>query len=244
MKSYSASYLNADFSEYTANAVEKINAAFAKLNVLISSDLTSSEDFNNCFKEIDELMSGKSSFSYVIETAPTYLSGALTYTINDVDFAGYKKGDEIKLTFASVGNSDDFLKASGFNKGFSENFTLNVFYNGELQKSLSNGLKISMNMPVGFYERNYALFNADTGEKADITLINNKIEFTLTESGNYSLVISGASTPTKNVSASKGVTVFGHQISLAAFLGTVIGGVVVAAAGIAVVITVFKRRGR
>ncbi len=244
LKSYSASYLNADFSEYTANAVEKINAAFAKLNVLISSDLTSSEDFDNCFKEIDELMSGKSSFSYVMEKAPTYLSGALTYTVNDVDFAGYKKGDEIKLTFASVGNANDFLKASGFNKGFSENFTLNVFYNGELQKSLSNGLKISMNMPVGFYERNYALFNADTGEKVDITLINNKIEFTLTESGNYSLVISGASTPTTNVSASKGVTVFGHRISLAAFLGTVIGGVVVAAAGIAVVITVFKRRGR
>ncbi len=244
LKSYAAAYRNADFSGYTENAVEKINAAFSKLNVLISSDLTSSEDFDDCFKEIDELMSGKSSFSYVIEKAPTYLSGALTYTVNDGDFAGYKKGDEIKLTFASVGNSNDFLKNSGFDKGFSENFSLNVFYNGELQKSLSNGLKISMNMPVGFYERNYALFNADTGEKVEITLINNKIEFTLTESGNYSLVISGESTPTTNVSASKGVTVFGHKLSLAAFLGTVIGGVVVAAAGIAVVIIVFKRKGR
>ena len=244
LKFYSASYRNADFSEYTENAVEKINAAFAKLNVLVSSDLTTSEDFDSCFKDIDELMSGKGSFSYVIEKAPTYLSGALTYTVNGGDFDGYKKGDEIKLTFASVGNSDDFLKNSGFDKGFCENFALNVFYNGELQKSLSNGLKISMNMPVGFYERNYALFNADTGEKVEIKLINNKIEFTLTESGNYSLVISGASTPTTNVSASKGVTVFGHRLSLAAFLGTVIGGVVVAAAGIAVVIIVFKKRGR
>ena len=244
LKSYSASYFNADFSEYTENAVEKINAAFAKLNVLVSSDLTASEDFDNCFKEIDELMSGKSSFSYVIEKAPTYLSGALTYTVNDGDFDGYKKGDEIKLTFASVGNANDFLKKSGFDKGFSENFTLNVFYNGELQKSLSNGLKISMNMPVGFYERSYALFNADTGEKVEITLINNKIEFTLAESGNYSLVISGASTPTTNVSASKGVTVFGHKLSLTAFLGTVIGGAVVAVAGIAVVIIIFKRKGR
>lgn len=243
VKTFSQAYGDIDFSEYTDKSAEAIKNAYDKLSLLIASDASTQEDFDYAFKSISDLISGENSFLYTIEKKPAYLSGALTYTVDPDDFNGFLKGDEIKLVFSADGNSNKFLSESGFKNGFSENFSLTVFYNSEQKDVLSHGMKISLNMPVGFYERDYALFDADTGERIEIELINNKLEFTLDKSGNYSLVISGEPTVRSDATVTRSVTVFGRKISLAAFLGVVIGGVALMAVGIVIVIVVFRKRG-
>lgn len=244
LKEYSDWYKTADFNKYTEKSATEIREKLYSVSVLLDSSASNRDDFNYVFSQIDSLISGTNRFLYAIETIPVYLSGALTYSVDESDFDNYIKGEEIKLTFNYVGNDTALLSKSGFGSGFCENFSIKIYYKGEEVESLRNGVKISLNMPVGFYERSYALFDCDTGEKIDAECINNKIEFTLKKSGSLSLAISGKAKPagTDSENGKRSISVFGHKISLVAFVATVGGGALLAAAGIITVILVFKRR--
>jgi len=234
-------YKNADFTLYTQKSADDIKSAFERLGVMLASSVTTQENFRSVFKEIDALIDGTNKIIYSVESVPKYISGGLTYTVTESDFSDFLKGDEIKLVFSAVNNENLFVGQSGFGEGFSENFKLMVLYKGTDAGILENGLKISLNMPVGFYERKYALFDTETGEKYDIVCINNKIEFTLKKSSSLSLVIAGKPQQVAE-KESKTVSVFGRKVDLGAFLGVVFGGVAFVIIGVVVVIVISKRR--
>ena len=244
IRSYGASYRNLDINDYTAKSIEELDRAYEALNNLLYYGFAQSGEYAEVFARIDDIIAGKNRLVFTLESQPKYLSGGLTFEVDESDFIGYRKGDEIRVTMRG-GNSDsrNYLSMSGFKKGFVDYFSLGLSFRGEEVSPLDNGVRISLNMPVGFYERQYALFDATTGEKVDIILVNNKIEFTLKSSSSYALVISGASEPKRN-EETKSITVFGNRLSYGVFFGTIFGIAGVVIIIVVVIIIASKKRSR
>lgn len=239
---YGKDYRALDRSKYTESSLSLIENRYLAINTLIETNGTES-DFNALFSELDVAFNGIDKFLYTIETTPRYLSGALTFKADITDFDGYVLGDEIKLVLNGAQAEGDFVDKAGFSQGFYDSFSLKILHNGREVGDLKNGIKISMNMPVGFYERRYALLNAD-GEAMEIATVNNKIEFVIKNGGTFILAISGGNTPLGNVqNTQKTISVFGHRLSYGAFFGSIFG--VLGGVGIivAVLIIVRKKRG-
>lgn len=235
-------YAETDFSLYTEEAVRSINDSYVELNALLSSDLSQTGDFKAVSDKIAELISGKNKFVYSIQTPTEHLSGALTFEVNTEDFADYKIGDEIKLVFNAEKSDGNYVSASGFSEGFYDVFSLNVYHNGTAVASLADGIKITLNMPVGYYERNYKLINVADMSVVETATFNNKIEFKLTESGVYALVVSGSLEKAGTQSGEKTISVFGRELSYGVFFGTVFGVAGAAIIAIVVIVIVAKKR--
>lgn len=243
VRRYSDLYRSLDLSEYTAAAAGEINDAYAALNALLASDLSQQGDFDALFKTIDALVSGQNKVIYEIESAPAFISGLLTFTVSAADFPDYKKGEEIKLVMNRA-PAGDFLAASGFSEGFSDGFSLRIFYKGEeVTGALESGIRVSLNMTVGYYERRYALIDSESGEALETVCLNNKIEFTLKKGSAFTLIISG-SRDIKSNDKPKTINVFGNDLSYGAFFGTVFGVAGAVAVVVAIIIIKAKRNKR
>ncbi len=242
-KRYGEAYRALDKAKYTEDSLTEIENCYLRINTLIEINGVEAE-FNTVFAELDEALNGTDKFIYVIDNPPRYLSGALTFKADTADFDGYVLGDEIKLVMSSEHVDGDYVNTAGFKEGFYDCFTLKIFHNDREVGNLNSGIKVSVNMPVGFYERRYALVNIADGETVEIATVNNKIEFTLHSGGSFALVISGKNTPASNAAnAPKTVSVFGHRLSYGAFFGSVfgvLGGVIII---IVVLIVIRKKRG-
>lgn len=242
IRSCAEMYNETDFSLYTEEAVQSINDCYVELNALLSSDLSQTGDFKAVSDKIAELISGKNKFVYSIQTPTEHLSGALTFEVNIEDFAGYKIGDEIKLVFNAEQVTGEFVSLSGFSEGFYDVFSLNVYHNGTAVSDLADGIKISLNMPVGYYERNYKLINVADMSVVETSAYNNKIEFKLNKSGVYALVVSGSPEKAGTQTGDKTISVFGRELSYGVFFGTVFGVAGAAIIAIVVIVIVAKRR--
>lgn len=242
IKNCAEMYKETDFSLYTEDAVLRINDCYVELNALLSSDLSQTGDFKAVSDKIAELISGKNKFVYSIQTPTEHLSGALTFEVNTEDFAGYKIGDEIKLVFNAEQVTGDFVALSGFSEGFYDVFSLKVYYNGTEMSALADGMKITLNMPVGYYERNYKLINVADMSVVETSVFNNKIEFKLNKSGVYALVVSGSPEKAGTQTGEKTISVFGRELSYGVFFGTVFGVTGAAVIAIVVIVIVAKKR--
>ena len=242
IKNCAEMYKETDFSLYTEDAVLRINDCYVELNALLSSDLSQTGDFKAVSDKIAELISGKNKFVYSIQTPTEHLSGALTFEVNTEDFAGYKIGDEIKLVFNAEQVTGDFVALSGFSEGFYDVFSLKVYYNGTEMSALADGMKITLNMPVGYYERNYKLINVADMSVVETSVFNNKIEFKLNKSGVYALVVSGSLEKAGTQTGDKTISVFGRELSYGVFFGTVFGVTGAAVIAIVVIVIVAKKR--
>jgi hypothetical protein len=238
IESYFNLYHNLDFSLYTESVIEEIDAAYDQLNVALMAESTQNSDFDTIYDEIDSLISGSSNYSYVIETVPTYLSSTIKYTVNENDFENYQMGDSLtlKLNALTLDNENTYLEMASFKTSFAEAFNLSLYYNDELVSSLENGLVIEMNMPYGYYERQFVLINMATEEVVTITTYNNKINFTMQSSGNYVMVISGEKNLTDD-STQKTISVFGKNMPYGTFFGIIfgtLGGVILIVVGLVI----------
>lgn len=241
---FHTAYLGLDFTIYEEASRALIEDAYEELNSLIMSELSQRSDFERAFRNLDELLSGENRFIYTIESTPSYFSGLLTYNVDTTDFENYKVGDEIKIVGSGEAFEGDFLLISGFNKGFTDYLTLKIYHNGTEVGNLNNGIKIALNMPVGYYGRNYAVIDADTGEKIEISCISNQIRFTLKKSTRLALVISGDRQTTVPDDRPKTISVFGRKMGYGAFFGSIFGVVGGVAVIVAVLVVVMKKRGK
>lgn len=107
--------------------------------------------------------------------------------------------------------------------------------------SLTSGIEIEMNLPFGYYERKFVIVNKATNEIVPTTIYNNQIAFTLKDSGDYVMVISGDKSI--DTSVPKTVKVFGKAMPYPTFFGIIfgtLGGVIVI---VGVLMIIKKKKG-
>ena len=245
LRSIAQRYATTDFSLYEESARAEIEKAYVELNVLAGSATSTENDFNAAAERLEKAYAPEN-VSYTITEPTSYLSGMLEYEIDPNDFSAYRLGEEIKLSFAPADPDDSLVAAAGFSGGFSDGFSLTLSVAGEtIAEELDSGVSIKLNLPVGYYERSYALFFG--GEQVAAEKINNKLEFTLKKGGDYVLVVSGGRKPASNDdNQPKYVTVFGRRLSYGVFFGTVfgiIGGVALAIGGLILFAKLRRKRG-
>ncbi len=106
---------------------------------------------------------------------------------------------------------------------------------------MEKGIEIEMNLPYKYYERQFAIINKTNNEIVPSMLYNNKIVFTIKDSGDYVMVISGDKS-TDN-STTKTIKVFGKPMTYATFFGIIFG--TLAGAGVLIgIITIVRKRRR
>lgn len=244
-RSFAERYKSTDFSLYEESARAEIEKTYVELNVIAGSATSTESDFNAAAARLEKAYAPEN-VTYAIEEPTSYLSGMLEYEINAEDFSSYRLGEEIKLAFAPADSDDALVATAGFASGFSDGFSLTVSVGGEaVESELENGIGIKLNLPVGYYERSYALYYG--GEEVATEKINNKLEFTLKKNGDYVLVVSGSRKAASNPDdGPKSVTVFGRKLSYGVFFGTVfgiIGGVVLLIGGVILIAKLGRKRG-
>ncbi len=240
---YSNFYRNLIRDEYNQTVLEKIDNEYAKLNTLLMAQTAQESNILASFSVIDRLIAGNSEHSYVILSVPVYVSTMLTFAINENDFEGYKKGDKVTVTLNSaVSNGTDYVKMSGFSKGFVDYFRLSVYFNEVEKTNLDNGIQISMNLPSGYLERKFMIIDMSDNKIVETEISNNKINFVCKGSSAYAFVISGNRT-TSTATSPKMISVFGKRMEAKVFFG-VLGGVFGGAAVIIVLLTVIKKKKR
>lgn len=243
LEKYYNTYHSLDFSLYTQNVVDTIKAAYTQLNVILMAGDTQNSQFDMQFSKIDQLILGSSNHVYIIESVPRFISSSLKYKIEETDFAEYKKGDSVKLVLnaLTLDNEKNYVKLADFSKGFAEAFNLSAYYKEEMLTNLTSGIEIEMNLPFGYYERKFVILNKATNEIVPTTIYNNQIAFTLKDSGDYVMVISGDKSI--DTSVPKTIKVFGKAMPYPTFFGIIfgtLGGVIVI---VGVLIVIKKKKG-
>lgn len=243
IENYYNIYHETDFSLYESSVVEDINDTYMELNIALMTENTQNSEFDTILRNIDNLISGDSNHTYLIESKPLYISAMITYEISDTDIADYKKGASVQLVFnaLTLDNQKEYVDKTEFSKGFAEAFNLSAYHNEEILTNLTSGIEIEMNMPFGYYERSIVIINKSTEEIVSTTVYNNKIAFTLKESGDYVMVISGEKSIDKE--PSKTIKVFGKLMPRATFFGIIFGTAGGAVLVIVALYIVKKRRG-
>lgn len=239
--SYNTKYLEFDKSLYNEQLLNQIDKEYGVFNTMLISASTQEGQIYSEMDKIDALFEGRSEHTYTVASVPLYLSTMIRYKVTESDFENYKKGDSVNLVFSSeVSNDDNYKKISGYKSYFADLFSLRILYKGNEVEQLDNGLEITMNLPNGDYERNFTLYNMNTKEIVDTTIVNNQIVFNCKEGASYALIISG-----KNeialANATKYIKLFGKKLDYGTFFGVVFG-VIGATALIIVVIIVLKKK--
>ncbi|NLL56460.1 MAG: hypothetical protein GX242_04525 [Clostridiales bacterium] len=232
-----------NFSEYRESAVDDIILAYERLNNALMAENTQNSQFDTLFASIDKLIAGNSNHSYIINTKPVYISSFIKYKICESDLNDYKKGDSVELVFNALvlDEQKSYVKLAGFSKGFAEAFNLSAYFKDQLLSQLEKGIEIEMNLPYKYYERQFAIINKTNNEIVPSMLYNNKIVFTIKDSGDYVMVISGDKS-TDN-STTKTIKVFGKPMTYATFFGIIFG--TLAGAGVLIgIITIVRKRRR
>lgn len=241
IRAYNELYLGLNREEYNVSVLEKIDNEYAKINTMLMASSSQESSLSASFSEIDRLVEGRSEYAYVIQSVPIIVSTMLSFTVDESDFEGYKKGDKITLALNSaISNGTDYVKLSGFSKGFVDYFHLSVYFNEEEKTDLNQGITINMNLPGGYLERKFMLIDMSNNQIVESTVINNKITFVCKGSASYAMVISGD----KEIIGSdtpKYINVFGKKMKVGVFFG-VLGGVFGGAAVIITLLIIIKRK--
>ena len=236
-----------DESEYTASLLKEIKGAADKLEYLLVSDNTSESDVASAASVLSGLLKKTVEFDYVIESKPDFAS-ANAILEKASGFEGEKKGTVITVTLKKdVGDEGKYVLSSGFQKAFTDFFALELGKNGAaVSGSVGGDVSVGMNMPVGYYERDIALFDMESGEKVETEVKNNVIYFKMNKSTRYALVIEGGKAPKTSGNASQKtdtITVFGNTLKKTTFFMIIgiAGGVAVLAIVAFVVIMKVRR---
>jgi hypothetical protein len=244
IESYYNTYHSLDLSIYTQNIVDAIKSEYDKLNIALIADHTQNSGFDAIFRNIDKLISGSSNHTYVIESVPNYISSSLNYKIAESDLIDYKKGDAVKLVLnaKTLDNEKTYVKLTDFSKGFAEAFNLSAYHKDTLLNNLASGIEIEMNLPYGFYEREFVIINKTTNAIVPTTIYNNQIAFTITGSGDYVMVVSGEKTV--EYKEPKTIIVFGKAMPYPTFFGIIFGtlGGVIVLVGVLIIIVRKKKK--
>jgi hypothetical protein len=243
VENYYDTYHSLNFSLYTQSVADSIKSEYDKLNIALMADNKQYSEFDAICRNIDKLILGSSNHVYVIESVPNYISSSLKYKISESDFTDYKKGDAVKLVLnaKTLDNEKTYVKLTDFSKGFAEAFNLSAYYKDEMLNNLASGIKIEMNLPYGFYERQFVIINKTTNEIVPTTIYNNQIAFSIKDSGDYVMVVSGEKLVENKIP--KTIKVFGKAMPYSTFFGTIfgtLGGVIVI---VGILIVMKKKRG-
>lgn len=240
--SYNTKYLELNRALYNDAILAQIETEYGILSTMLMANNSQEGNFYAVMDRIDKLIEGRSELTYEIGSVPIVISTVITYKITESDFDNYKKGDSVKLVLNSATNSEvDYVKLSGYKKGFADYFSLSVFYKESEVQELTNGLEITMNLPIGYYERQFTIINMDTKEVVETTIINNQIVFNCKKSASFALIISGNReiTLTNEI---KYINLFGKKLDYGTFFGVVFGVIGGAALIIGVIVILRKKR--
>lgn len=238
---YNTTYLELNSDIYNERILLQLASEYSALsNMLMNMDTQDGQIYAK-MSAIDELLAGRTQHTYEIADAPIVVSTILTYKITESDFESYKKGDSIRVVLSSAVSAENYVSLAGYKKGFSDYFALNIYYKGEEIESLTSGIEVTMNLPIGYYERHFTLIDMDTKEVMDTTIINNRIIFNCKKSSSFALVISG-NREIALTNAPKYINLFGKKLPLRTFFGVVFGTIGGAIFVIGVIITIVAVR--
>lgn len=241
LKDYNDIYLALNRDIYNQKTLEQIEREYEALNIMLIASDTQEGQIYAKMDKIDKLIAGESEHTYEILSTPIVVSTILTYKITESDFENYKKGDSIKVVLSSAVGSDNYVKLAGYSKGFADYFSLKIFYEGEEINNLEKGIEVSMNLPIGYYERQYTLIDTDTKEILTTAIVNNQIVFHCKKNSTFALVISG-NKEIALTNAPKYINLFGKKLTYGTFFGIVFGVIGGAALAITIVIVIRKKR--
>lgn len=233
--------------EYTTEYAAQIDASAERLATLLERETTTEQEIvsaasalNTAFATGEEIVL----FDYVIASTPEYASASITLQAGE-GLTGFLKGTVLTVTLSKESDiKKDFAKESGFGSSFTDYFGLRITEDGQERAIGEGSILVGMNMPIGYYERKIALFDADTGEQVETEVKNNKIYFGIRRSSRYALVIEGGkASKTSGGTTTATITVFGNTMKKSTFymiLG-ITGGVAVLAIALFVVIAKMRR---
>ena len=234
-------------SDYTEKLWKKVTSAYEALDLVLIDSNKTAKDINDAIADVNALINTTIVKEYKIINAPEIVSGIISYTVDENDFVGTKRGDVVTLTLdKSQADGVDYKDISGYSSAFYEKFKLDIKYNAEaLASSLNNGITINMNVPVNYYDREMTIIDANTKQKLDVEIKNNVIIFNVKNSGEYVLVISGNKAISGNNDVSeKTIEVFGNVLKQSTFFAIVgsIAAVTILVVGALVFLLIRKNR--
>ena len=231
--------------EYTDGYYKEIKSAADTLNALLMGKQATEAEIVSKAETLLKMFDTDIKISYSIKSLPKYLSGIITFKVDINDFPSAKKGSVVEVIVnEKKSDGKDYLSLSGFKKGFDVYFGLDFIYNGEtIDTPLENGIKVTMNMPLNYYDRDFKIYEIGSGAEIPIETVNNTIIFTAKKSTGYSLIVSGSKTPTGVSAEEKTISVFGNKLKYSTFLWIVCGTAAVAVLLIAGIIVLKKVRG-
>lgn len=241
-----ATILDLNEADYNETAWEALNQALVNLNIMLMSGSTSTWEFNTALTEIDKLIAGSLNKTYVIMEAPDGISLNIKYSMDETQLAQRKKGDTFSLAIDKLAQDEIGAKKekaknlSGFSKGEACPFVLGFMLNGNpFTQTLESGVDLSMAVPQEHRLRYVKVIDLETEEVIPSEVINNYIQFNVKKPGKYAIVYDEGLVSVKQP---KLIKVFGKNISLAAFLGSLGGAVGAMAISIIILTTVRKKR--
>ncbi|MBR1747855.1 MAG: hypothetical protein IJ735_06580, partial [Clostridia bacterium] len=239
--SYANRYAALDKSAYTDKALADIESAYTELNVVCASLASTKTDFDVAAARVDAAFS-PDDVVYTIEKEGKYLSGMAECEVTLSDIPGRRIGSAVSVVFRAGEADDSYVSRAEFSTGFTEGFSIRLYSDGrEITEDLAHGIRVRLNLPVGYYDRSYCLFSQ--GGKIAGEVVNNKLDFVLPKGGDCILVVSGSKSATTSREPDS-VSVFGRRLSYGAFFGTVFGTIGGAALLIGGILLFVKLRGR
>ncbi len=250
VREYMAKLPTINENDYNETIIDKINHEYDTLSLMLGKT-TPKEEFYDIFDEIDLLINTEIYYKYIIEEVPLYWSTNIKFDVDRQLLSGSKKGDTITIKLkANKSTTQNYLGLSGFNKGFCDYIRLEFYHNGVFVDRINNGVSVEMNMPSGYYDRNFKVLSVENNSLVDIATpyySENylKTNFRITGSGDYGIVISGVveKTPTIIADEVDTIKVFGRNIKLSSFiiLLSTVGGVTIVAV---VIMLIMARRAK
>lgn len=238
---YNSKYLTLNRTLYNDAILNEIDNEYAILSTILMATNAQDGQIYAKMNQIDKLFAGVSEHTYEIAAVPIVASTMITYKVTESDFDDYKKGDSVKLVLDSaVSDGVKYIKMTDYKKGFIDYFALKIFYKNSEIAELNNGLEVTMNLPIGYYERQFTLIDMDTKEVIATSIINNQLVFNCKKSTNFALVISG-NKEIALTNTSKYIKLFGKKLNYETFFGVVFG--VIGAAALTIgVLALIKRK--
>lgn len=240
-------YRELDREKLSESAKNRIDDAYMSLNYLLNTSGNTYNEFEKAANNAAGLMKNVAEIKYVIASVPQYASSLVTFNVDQKDFSDYYCGNTLEIVMKKEeGDDSAFVDKTTFSRGFCDYFSLQLSVEGQpLSAPLTKGIEARMALPNNYVDRNFALYNAKTGEEIPTTTINNNIVFTFNDSTSFAFVISGAKAPTEYAEPDDGssITVFGRKWPMSSFLGIVLGVGGGAIVLIVLLLLIGKRRG-
>ncbi|MCR4660759.1 MAG: hypothetical protein K5765_02020, partial [Clostridia bacterium] len=245
MNTFVQKYKSKDMNNYNETLRTSIQADMAALEALLLAETTKQNEISDLINTINTKLDTQIVKRFIVGEAPEYVSTILSFDINLDDFSGYKNGDEIIITLSKfeTNNIDSSISSLGF--AFKDGFNLAIQYNdAPLSSDLVSGIDITMNLPNGYLDRQFELFNANNNQKVEIEIENNTMSYTLKNNTNFVLFVSGGINQSgSKINSQDTITVFGNTFTKTTFwlIVGICGGVAVLAIVFGIIIFIKRR---